>query len=315
MTSRHLVQVQGVPPHTPHLTYHNHHHYHSTTHPSAHLHSLLVSPCLHKVTGGINLRCWEPDAREGCTLGPISRDGWAVYDDAATARVDPKTRWWSAPAVNAADLYFFGHGLDYQGALRDFVSVAGPMPEIPRFVLGVWWSRCMPPPPPHHHHHLHHHYHHHYHHHTTTHTNTHTHTTPHQHDLLIAIAATVEDSHEPTPTPTLTLPLILQYHTLTPTATLTSPHPHPCPHSHAPVCNHALIPTHTHTSALTRTPTHMHTHTHAHTHAHTHTHVHTHAPIHARRYWPYTAEDLLEIAAGYASRSIPIDVLVSDMAW
>ena len=33
------------------------------------------------------------------------------------------------------------------------------------------------------------------------------------------------------------------------------------------------------------------------------------------RYWPYTAEDLEEIASGYASRSIPIDVVVSDMAW
>ncbi len=33
------------------------------------------------------------------------------------------------------------------------------------------------------------------------------------------------------------------------------------------------------------------------------------------RYWPYTAEDLEDIARGYASHSIPLDVLVSDMAW
>jgi alpha-glucosidase len=32
------------------------------------------------------------------------------------------------------------------------------------------------------------------------------------------------------------------------------------------------------------------------------------------RYWPYTAEDLEDIARGYASHSIPLDVLVSDMA-
>jgi hypothetical protein len=31
------------------------------------------------------------------------------------------------------------------------------------------------------------------------------------------------------------------------------------------------------------------------------------------RYWPYTAEDLLDIARGYASHAIPLDVLVSDM--
>lgn len=33
------------------------------------------------------------------------------------------------------------------------------------------------------------------------------------------------------------------------------------------------------------------------------------------RYWPYTAEDLNDIARGYASHAIPLDVLVSDMAW
>jgi alpha-glucosidase (family GH31 glycosyl hydrolase) len=72
-----------------------------------------------------------------------------------------------------SDVYFFGHGLDFKQALKDFTLVAGPVPSVPRFALGVWWSR----------------------------------------------------------------------------------------------------------------------------------------------YWPYTAEELLEIADGYASRSIPIDVLVSDMAW
>jgi alpha-glucosidase (family GH31 glycosyl hydrolase) len=33
------------------------------------------------------------------------------------------------------------------------------------------------------------------------------------------------------------------------------------------------------------------------------------------RYWPYTAEDLEDIAHGYSEHSIPLDVLVSDMAW
>ena len=33
------------------------------------------------------------------------------------------------------------------------------------------------------------------------------------------------------------------------------------------------------------------------------------------RYWPYTAEDLLDIARGYAEHAVPLDVLVSDMAW
>lgn len=39
------------------------------------------------------------------------------------------------------DLYFFGHGTDYQGCLSDFCKVAGHTPLIPRWVLGNWWSR------------------------------------------------------------------------------------------------------------------------------------------------------------------------------
>ena len=33
------------------------------------------------------------------------------------------------------------------------------------------------------------------------------------------------------------------------------------------------------------------------------------------RYWPYTSEDLEDIARGYEQHAIPLDVLVSDMAW
>ena len=33
------------------------------------------------------------------------------------------------------------------------------------------------------------------------------------------------------------------------------------------------------------------------------------------RYWPYTAEDLEDIAEAYSEHTVPLDVLVSDMAW
>ena len=46
---------------------------------------------LDGVTGSVNLRCWQSDARKGCTLAPISRDGWAVYDDFSNMAVDPTT--------------------------------------------------------------------------------------------------------------------------------------------------------------------------------------------------------------------------------
>eukprot|EP00048_Salpingoeca_helianthica_P017615 m.238166 g.238166 ORF g.238166 m.238166 type:complete len:1023 (+) comp21632_c0_seq1:109-3177(+) len=39
------------------------------------------------------------------------------------------------------DWYFLGHGRDYQGALRDYSLVAGPMPIPRRHFLGVSWSK------------------------------------------------------------------------------------------------------------------------------------------------------------------------------
>ena len=39
------------------------------------------------------------------------------------------------------DIYFFGHGHDYLGALQDFVAVSGKTIMTPRYTSGIWWSR------------------------------------------------------------------------------------------------------------------------------------------------------------------------------
>jgi alpha-glucosidase (family GH31 glycosyl hydrolase) len=38
-------------------------------------------------------------------------------------------------------LYFFGYGRDYLSCLRDYCKISGPVPVLPRWVLGNWWSR------------------------------------------------------------------------------------------------------------------------------------------------------------------------------
>ena len=43
--------------------------------------------------------------------------------------------------ADAVDLYFFGHGHDYLGALQDFVAVSGKTIMTPRYTSGIWWSR------------------------------------------------------------------------------------------------------------------------------------------------------------------------------
>ncbi len=53
----------------------------------------------------------------------------------------PEQEGGGRPEQDCRDLYFFGYGRDYGGCLADFCKVAGPMPLIPRWALGNWWSR------------------------------------------------------------------------------------------------------------------------------------------------------------------------------
>ena len=73
--------------------------------------------------------------------GLLSRAGWTVVDDGGRPLFD-RTGWVVArPAGERQDLYLFGYGHDYKGALADFIKVAGRVPMPPRFAFGAWWSR------------------------------------------------------------------------------------------------------------------------------------------------------------------------------
>jgi len=72
--------------------------------------------------------------------GLMSRAGWAVLDDSATLVLNDAF-WLEPRAGGGTDLYFFGYGHDYKTCLRDYCAVGGPMPLIPRWALGNWWSR------------------------------------------------------------------------------------------------------------------------------------------------------------------------------
>ena len=55
--------------------------------------------------------------------------------------------WWTDGSgkmlnnSNDIDLYLFGYGRDYLGAVRALTSVGGQIPLLPRRNLGVWWTR------------------------------------------------------------------------------------------------------------------------------------------------------------------------------
>jgi alpha-glucosidase (family GH31 glycosyl hydrolase) len=91
--------------------------------------------------------------------GLLSKSGWAVVDDSNSLvfndsgwleqrkqTLKPKgflEKYARIPKSHHSDrdLYFFGYGGDYAACLGDFRRVAGPIPMIPRFILGNWWSR------------------------------------------------------------------------------------------------------------------------------------------------------------------------------
>ncbi len=73
--------------------------------------------------------------------GLVSRAGWAVVDDSASLLFNAQGWLEPRPEPCAQDLYFFGYGHDYVSCLRDYRRVAGPVPLIPRWALGNWWSR------------------------------------------------------------------------------------------------------------------------------------------------------------------------------
>ncbi len=72
--------------------------------------------------------------------GLLSRAGWAVVDDSRSLVFNDSG--WLEPRTNKQkDLYFFGYGTDAAACLQDFTRIAGPIPMIPRYILGNWWSR------------------------------------------------------------------------------------------------------------------------------------------------------------------------------
>ena len=71
--------------------------------------------------------------------GILSRSGVAILDDSESLLLDEEGT--IQPRPKCSDLYFFAYGHDYRRCLRDFFRLTGPVPMIPKYALGNWWSR------------------------------------------------------------------------------------------------------------------------------------------------------------------------------
>ena len=75
------------------------------------------------------------------TPGPLTRDGYFLLDDSRSALRDKAQEWVKPrPEKDNQDWYFFTYGSDYAGFLSTFAKLIGPVPMVPRYVLGVWFG-------------------------------------------------------------------------------------------------------------------------------------------------------------------------------
>jgi alpha-glucosidase (family GH31 glycosyl hydrolase) len=71
--------------------------------------------------------------------GLLSRSGYALIDDSATPVWNANGTWIEPRQEQQdQDWYLFVYGHDYRQVLQQYAQLCGPVPMIPRFVLGPW---------------------------------------------------------------------------------------------------------------------------------------------------------------------------------
>ncbi len=72
--------------------------------------------------------------------GVCSRNGFSVVDDSDSLPLGDDG-WIETRGSETDDFYFFGHGFDYLGAVKDLYRLTGAPSMLPAYALGNWWSR------------------------------------------------------------------------------------------------------------------------------------------------------------------------------
>ena len=71
--------------------------------------------------------------------GLITRNGAYLYDDSKSILIDKDGSF--KKRDGGKDYYAFAYGKNYRDTIEAFYKISSPVPLIPRFALGVWWSR------------------------------------------------------------------------------------------------------------------------------------------------------------------------------
>src|SRR5207248_2968832 len=92
----------------------------------------LASP-VNDAIPGIDLKL--PEAKPGL----LSRSGYAFIDDSPTPVWSAEKAWIEPrPQPTGQDWYLFTYNRDYRKVLAEYAQLCGPIPMIPRWVLGPW---------------------------------------------------------------------------------------------------------------------------------------------------------------------------------
>ena len=71
--------------------------------------------------------------------GLITKNGAYLLDDSKSFLLDESGHF--VPRGGGKDYYCFAYGNDYRQTIKAFLNISGSTPLVPRFALGVWWSR------------------------------------------------------------------------------------------------------------------------------------------------------------------------------
>ena len=72
--------------------------------------------------------------------GLITEGGAYLLDDSTSMLLDDSGHFVKRQD-GASDYYAFAYGKNYRETIKAFYQISSPVPLIPRFALGVWWSR------------------------------------------------------------------------------------------------------------------------------------------------------------------------------
>lgn len=72
--------------------------------------------------------------------GLITEKGAYLLDDSKAMLID-ENGMFAPRRAGASDYYAFAYGKNYRETINAFYKISSPVPIIPRFALGVWWSR------------------------------------------------------------------------------------------------------------------------------------------------------------------------------